>query len=64
MDINGTAASPSIYPCFHGSKISKNLSELAFSAGKMTHVHSTAAVDVAAADDTDGAVLIGEDGES
>ena len=34
MDKKPTAASPSTKPCFHGSRVSKNLSELALSAGE------------------------------
>lgn len=55
FDMNGTAASPSMYPCFHGSNISKKRSERAFSVGVIAQLQVAVA---------SGATLleIGEDG--
>ena len=40
FDMKPTAVSPSMYPCFHGSSVSKYLSELIFSAGDTSQFHS------------------------
>lgn len=41
LDMKPTAASPSINPCLKGSRVSKNLSELALSVGVTSQVHPT-----------------------